>query len=130
MAKKTAPRSDKFLTLFQGKTFTILFFLGIFSLFGGAFYLMQTSAAKVRASVSISSNGCQISAVGTPGDLFEYGAYGANKGGGSTSVTLPSSGTYTATSGGAVDMTSYGKIMNRKGRVVASAEKPITANCF
>lgn len=130
MAKKAkAKSSDKMLTLFQDKTFTLLFFIGIFVLFGGMFYLLQTSAARIKSTVTISVNGCQITASGVPGATFEYGAYAPNKGVSET-VVIPSSGTYTATSGGSVGMTSYGKIINDKGRAVASAERTISETCL
>lgn len=126
---KKQNNSDKMLTLFQNKTFTILFFLAIFTLFGGMFYLLQSSAAKVKPTVVIALTGCQATARGVPGDTFEFGAYATNKGGSDT-VTIPNTGTVTGDIGGAAGMTAYGKIINAKGRVVASAEKAIPANCF
>lgn len=39
--KKQDSHSDKMLDLFQGKHFTVSFFVAIFALFGGAFYLMM-----------------------------------------------------------------------------------------
>lgn len=39
--KKSTTHSDNMITLFQGKTFTVLFFVGICLLFTGAFYLMM-----------------------------------------------------------------------------------------
>lgn len=126
---KKQNKSDKMLTLFQHKTFTLVFFLAIFALLGGAFYLMQTSAAKVKSSVTIAVNGCQVTARGVPGYTFEFGAFAQNKGGSQT-VTIPNTGTVTGDTGGAADMTAYGKVINTKGRVVASAQRIIPANCF
>ena len=53
-AKQT--HSDKMLTLFQDKRFTVFFFLAIFVLLAGVFYIMQSNAA-VRVNV----RGCTVS---------------------------------------------------------------------
>lgn len=52
-------KSDKALTLFQNKKFTAVFFLAVFALLGGAFYLMQSSAYT-----TIAFNGCTVSGSG------------------------------------------------------------------
>lgn len=126
---KKKNKQDKMLTLFQHKNFTIVFFLAVFMLLGGIFLLLQTSAAKIKPSVVIAVSGCQATANGVPGNTFEYGAYATNKGGSDT-VVIPASGTVVGEIGGAAGMTAYGKIINAKGRVVASAERTIPANCF
>lgn len=129
MAKTKKKSTDKMITLFQHKTFTLVFFLAIFALLGGAFYLMQSSAAKIKPSVTIAVSGCQATARGVPGDTFEFGAFAENKGGSDT-VTIPNTGTYIGKIGGSAGMTAYGKIINSKGRVVAKAQRVIPANCF
>lgn len=42
--KSKLNNSDKMLTLFEHKLFTLLFFFSIFALLGGALYLMQSTA--------------------------------------------------------------------------------------
>lgn len=62
--KAPAKKSDKLLTLFQNKVFTLVFFLVTFSIIGGAVFLWKSSAGS-RATVAItgagSGSGCRIS---------------------------------------------------------------------
>lgn len=69
--KSKTSKTDNMLTLFQNKIFTLIFFLEIFTLLGGMFYLMQTSAAT-RVSV----RGCNVSGtVGKNAGGMVVGAY-------------------------------------------------------
>jgi hypothetical protein len=127
-SSKVTP-SDKMLTLFQNKAFTIIFFAAIFMLLGGVVYLYQSSAARLRATVSISGDGCQITVNSAAGLRFDYGASGINKGGVDT-VTVPSTGTYSVFIGASSGMKSFGTVYNNKSRVIAKAEQTLTADCY
>ncbi len=128
-SKKKTARSTQIFTLFEHKNFTLLFFLSIFVLFGGMFYMLQSSAAKIKSYVTLSADACQATATGVPGNTFVWGASAENKGGSQTGV-IPASGTLVGQIGGSAGMTAYGKILNSKGRVIASAQKTIPSNCF
>ena len=84
-----------------------------------------TPAPSYPLSVSISANGCEVTAKGTPGMQVLIGAHNDRKGGESP-FTIPASGTLVQQSGGILGMTSYGKILNASGSVVAAAEAMIT----
>lgn len=56
-AKKKSTQSNQLLTLFLHKNFTIAFFLVVFGLLGGAFYLLQTSAATGAPTLTYDFSG-------------------------------------------------------------------------
>jgi len=87
----------------------------------------QPETALVPAVVSISADGCYVTATTIPGMTFIAGAYQGNHGGDST-YTIPASGTMTVTSGGAQNYMAYGKILDASGAQIAYYAEVISAS--
>jgi type II secretory pathway pseudopilin PulG len=77
-------------------------------------------------TVSISSDGCIVTAKGKPGLKLTAGAYKTN-GGGSQDYTIPASGIITVATGGFKGMTGFGDLYNSSNTKIGSASAPITA---
>lgn len=77
--------------------------------------------------VSISSDGCQVTASGAAGQIFEVDVYTPTKGG-SMSYTLPASGKLIKASGGIKDMTVYAQISTASGTKITYSVGKITAD--
>lgn len=56
MAKSKSKKQNNMFTLFEHRNFTVIFFMAIFGLIGGVFYLLQSSAAT-----SVSVKRCTVS---------------------------------------------------------------------
>jgi len=86
------------------------------------------TTAPVVPSVSISTDGCTVTASGAPGLNFEYGGHdGTGTSGASKTVILPPSGTFSASTGGVQGMTSFGLIYDNGDEVVAFEDAIIQA---
>lgn len=82
-------------------------------------------APAPKATITISADGCMVTATGTPGMNLEVGAFTPRKGGAAT-FTLPASGIKTVSAGGVQGMTSYGQLTDSSGNVVAYGSSTIT----
>ncbi len=93
----------------------------------------QTSASASTPSpplgtISLSSDGCYVTATGLEGMSVEIGAFKPNKGGSAT-YTLLASGTLTKATGGFKDMTAYGQLTAPNGVYIYNSTTITADSC-
>ncbi len=88
----------------------------------------HTPAPAGHATVTISSNGCRVTAVGTPGLTFIVGVYTpTNSKGGRATYRIPADGSISAYDGGVRYEIAFGEVDDANGNQIARTNAAITA---
>lgn len=87
--------------------------------------VQQQAANRPSASISFSEDGCDVIVSGTPGLSITYGATDGGRGM-EDYATIPASGMWVGSTGGAVGLSSFARISDTNGNTLTSKSQPIS----